>query len=74
MITASRTPAEAGDIIGFYATAGIAFVCIVIGFVALIQWRDKHDVGDSFSDDYIPDRDQVAATEHEHLPKMPRQP
>lgn len=74
MITADptgQTPAQLGDAIGYTALVFVVIVVIAFGFVSLIQWRDRHKPGNSFADDYIPDRFTVAATEKEKkLPQL----
>lgn len=70
--TAYNTPAELGDAIGFWSMVGIVVVCLLLGAWSLIQRRDRHKVGDSFADDFIPDRATIATTE-KTLPKMPGQ-
>lgn len=68
--TAQHGPAATmGDAIGFYATAIIVVIALAVGLVSLIQWRDRHEPGDSFADVFIPDRSTVAETEAS-LPDM----
>lgn len=67
MITADRTPAELGDAIGYTAIVVIVGVLVVAGlFLLALDWRDQR-AGDRFSDDLIPDRIDVAATEQRHV-------
>lgn len=51
-----------GNAIGFWTAAIIVAVAIVVGGFSLIRFRDRSKIGDSFADDFIPDRKVVGNT------------
>lgn len=61
--------ANVGDVVGFIAVVVVFLFALAVGFLSLVRWSNRSRVGDSFADDFIPDRVDVAATEA-HLPKF----